>query len=1212
MEPGRGGLETVGKFEFSRKDLIGHGAFAVVFKGRHREKHDLEVAVKCINKKNLAKSQTLLGKEIKILKELKHENIVALYDFQEMANSVYLVMEYCNGGDLADYLHAMRTLSEDTIRLFLQQIAGAMRLLHSKGIIHRDLKPQNILLSNPGGRRANPNNIRVKIADFGFARYLQSNMMAATLCGSPMYMAPEVIMSQHYDGKADLWSIGTIVYQCLTGKAPFQVGAQLRGLLASWAQRGDEDRHAHAGSSPQALPRAASFSGVGAWVTPQFQGANNQLHQTPGVPQGQLALQTVRPWLPSCSPRSSACRGRAGQGRTVPEVREGSCPGPSTSGGAAAQLHRGPHTLVPHQASSPQDLRLFYEKNKTLVPIIPRETSAPLRQLLLALLQRNHKDRMDFDEFFRHPFLDASASVKKSPPVPVPSYPSSGSGSSSSSSSTSHLASPPSLGEMQQLQKTLVSPAEAAGFLQGSRDSGGSSKDSSCDTDDFVMVPAQFPGDLVAEAAGGKPPPDSLMCSGSSLVASAGLESHGRTPSPSPPCSGSPSPSGRPGPFSSSRCGASVPIPVPTQVQNYQRIEQNLQSPTQFQTPRSSAIRRSGSTSPRGFARASPSPPSHAEHGAALARKLSLGGGRPYTPSPQVGTIPERLGWSGVPSPQGAEMRGGRSPRPGSSVPEHSPRTAGLGSRLHSAPNLSDLHLVHSKLPKPPTDPLGAVFGPPQASPPQPSHGLQSCRPLRGSPKLPDFLQRNPLPPILGSPTKAMPAFDFPKTPSSQNLLTLLARQGVVMAPPRNRTLPDLSEAGPFQGQQLGPGLRPAEDAKGPFGRSLSTGRLTDLLLKAAFGAQAPDSGSSDSLHEKPMEIGEPWPQGGVGCPSPPPPPPPWGMSLSASPSHSALCWLRREPAAGARAGGASSPSPVVFTVGSPPSGATPPQGLRTRMFSVGSSSSLSSAGSASASARHPAAGACSEAAPEVLPGHCCGFADAVAANLEGAVTFEAPDLPEETLMEQEHTEILHGLRFTLAFVQLVLEIATLKGSASEAAGGPEYQLQESVVADQISLLSREWGFAEQLVLYLKVAELLSAGLQTAIDQIRAGKLCLSSTVKQVVRKLNELYKDSVLSCQGLSQRLQRFFLDKQRLLDRIQSVSAEKLIFSHAVHTVQSAALDEMFHRREDCVQRYHKALLLMEGLRQLLSDPADAENIAKCKLCIERRLSALLTGPC
>lgn len=510
-------------------------------------------------------------------------------------------------------------------------------------------------------------------------------------------------------------------------------------------------------------------------------------------------------------------------------------------------------------------------------------------------------------------------------------------------------------------------------------------------------------------------------------------------------------------------------------------------------------------------------------------------------------------------------------------MPEHSPHPVGLGSRLHSAPNLSDLHVVRPLLPKPPTDPLGVAFSPPPASPPQLVSGLPSCRPLRGSPKLPDFLQRNPLPPILGSPTKAVSALDFPKTPSSQNLLTLLARQGMVMTPPRNRTLPDLSEARPLNGQPLGPGLRPPEDSKGPFGRSLSTGRLTDLLLKAAFGTQAPDSGSTDSLQDRPMDIA-----------------PSAGFGGSLHP--------------GTRAGGASSPAPVVFTVGSPPSGTTPPQGPRTRMFSVGSSSSLSSAGSSSTRHLVP-----NDAPPELpVPGHCCSFTDPLTANLEGAVTFEAPDLPEETLMEQEHTEILHSLRFTLVFVQHILEMAALKGSGSEAARGPEFQLQESVVADQISLLSQEWGFAEQLVLYLKVAELLSAGLQTAIEQIRAGKLCLSSAVKQVVRKLNELYKASVVSCQGLSLRLQRFFLDKQRLLDRIQSVTAEKLIFSHAVQTVQSAALDEMFHRREDCVQRYHKALLLMEGLQHILTDQTDVENIAKCKLCIERRLSALLTGIC
>ncbi|KAM6119913.1 serine/threonine-protein kinase ULK1 isoform 1-T1 [Phoenicopterus ruber ruber] len=1000
-------METVGKFEFSRKDLIGHGAFAVVFKGRHKEKPELEVAVKCINKKNLAKSQTLLGKEIKILKELKHENIVALYDFQELANSVYLVMEYCNGGDLADYLHTMRTLSEDTIRLFLQQIAGAMKMLHSKGIIHRDLKPQNILLSYAGGRKSNPNNIRIKIADFGFARYLQNNMMAATLCGSPMYMAPEVIMSQHYDAKADLWSIGTIIYQCLTGKAPFQ-------------------------------------------------------------------------------------------------------------------------------ASSPQDLRLFYEKNKMLMPNIPRETSSHLRQLLLGLLQRNHKDRMDFDEFFHHPFLDASASMKKSASVPMPSYPSSGSGSSSSSSSTSHLASPPqSLGEMQQQlqEKALASPTQdSPGFLHGSKDSAGSSsKNSSCDTDDFVMVPAQFSSDLTAEAAGGKPIQDSLMYSGSSLVTSAGLESQGRTPSPSPPYSSSPSPSSRPGQFSSSKYGHSVPIPVPTQIHNYRRIEQNLQSPNQYASPRSGTVRRSSSTSPLGFPKTGASPPYPGEHGSVPgSRKLSFGGAKPFMPSPQVGTIPEQPSQTVIPSSLGAEVRS-RIPVAGSSAPEHSSR--GMGSRLHSAPNLSDLHSCRQKITKQHSDPLVAHFGHAPVSQPLQIHGLQHCRQLRSSPKLSEFMQRSPLPTIMGSPTKAVSPFEFPKTPSSQNLLTLLAHQGVMVTPTRNKTLPDLKEMGHFHCQQTGLGLRPVEEVKG---RSLSTGRLTDLLLKAAFGAQISEAGSNDSLNnEKPMEI------------------------------------------------------------------------------AVGSSSSLSSGGSFTG--RHLAVGTGGDAVegPSSLR---YAFADPITANLEGAVTFEAPELPEETLMEQEHTDILRSLRFTLAFVHYVMEIAALKGSSSEMSSSvtSEYQLQESVVADQISLLSREWSYAEQLVLYLKVAELLSSGLQMAIEQIKAGKLCLSSTVKQVVKKLNELYKSSVSSCHCLNMRLQRFFLDKQKLMDRINSITAEKLIFSYAVQMVQSAALDEMFHHREDCAQRYHKALLLMEGLLNIITEQGDIENINKCKLCIERRLSALLSGFC
>ncbi len=99
-----------------------------------------------------------------------------------------------------------------------------MVAMNSKGIVHRDLKPQNILLAHSGKtRNPHPSDIVLKIADFGFARFLQDGVMAATLCGSPMYMAPEVIMSLQYDAKADLWSLGTIVFQCLTGKAPFQV-----------------------------------------------------------------------------------------------------------------------------------------------------------------------------------------------------------------------------------------------------------------------------------------------------------------------------------------------------------------------------------------------------------------------------------------------------------------------------------------------------------------------------------------------------------------------------------------------------------------------------------------------------------------------------------------------------------------------------------------------------------------------------------------------------------------------------------------------------------------------------------------------------------------------------------------------------------------------------------------------------------------------------
>uniref|UniRef100_A0A3P8Y0K5 non-specific serine/threonine protein kinase n=1 Tax=Esox lucius TaxID=8010 RepID=A0A3P8Y0K5_ESOLU len=941
---------TVGKFEFSRKDLIGHGAFAVVFKGRNREKHDWEVAVKCINKKNLAKSQTLLGKEIKILKELKHENIVALHDFQ-----VCIVKQ-----NPKRTLHLQGTLSEDTIRVFLQQIAGAMRVLQAKGIIHRDLKPQNILLSYPLGRKSHSTNTCIKIADFGFARYLQNNMMAATLCGSPMYMAPEVIMSQNYDAKADLWSIGTILFQCLTGKAPFQ-------------------------------------------------------------------------------------------------------------------------------ASSPQDLRLFYEKNKNLSPNIPRETSSHLRHLLLGLLQRNHKDRMDFEEFFHHPFLEASSSIKKiTPAVTMTCFPSSASASSCSSSSTSHLASPPSLAEVQQLRtKTLASPTQDAPvfLLKDSSGGGCSSKNSSCDTDDFVMVPAHFPSKCFFI-------PHSLLASG-------GLGSQGKTPPHSPSCSDSPSPLSRPSEFSASSCGnygnygQSVPIPVPTQVQNYQRMEQNLHSPSQAGSPRLVYIL---SNSSLGFGRTGPFPP----HPGGL-RRPSAGGARPFQLSPQSMSA----------SPPAQQL--------------------GLGSRLHSAPCLLEAASGGSrqKIRKQHSDPVGSNH---QA-------GVMVMRPLHSSPRLSELMQRSPLPTILGSPSRAIPPFEFPKPPSSPNLVTFLAQQGLVLAPPGSRTASDQRDRGQLPTGQPGQYSHMTTDDKRGFGRSQSAGRLSDMLLLAAFGGP----------------LGERAPPGG-------------GAAGSASPAH------------------------VVFTVGSPPSGCTPPQTSRNRQYSgetTGSSSSISPVGS---------------------------FTNPITANMGGPVTFLAPELPEETLMEQEHTETLKSMRFTLDFARCLMEVAELRGTGAEQGDSspPSMLQQQSLVADQISSLSREWSYAEQLVLYMKTAELLSSSLHTAIDRVKQGKLYPSATVKQVVKRLNELYKSSVSSCRSLNARLERFFSRKHRLMDHINTITAERLLFSHTVQMVQSAALDEMFHQGEASVQRYHKALLLMQGLSLLLTENDDILSVSKCKECIERRLTALQSGLC
>ncbi|XP_070619093.1 serine/threonine-protein kinase ULK3 [Erythrolamprus reginae] len=201
--------------DFLLTERLGSGTYATVFKA-YRKKNTREVvAIKCVSKKNLNKAsvENLLT-EIEILKNLHHPHIVELKDFQWDKEYIYLIMEYCAGGDLSRFIRSRRILPEKVACIFLQQLACALKFLHDKNISHLDLKPQNILLSS----LEKPH---LKLADFGFAQHMSPRDEKHVLRGSPLYMAPEMVCSRQYDARVDLWSVGVILYEALFGRPPF-------------------------------------------------------------------------------------------------------------------------------------------------------------------------------------------------------------------------------------------------------------------------------------------------------------------------------------------------------------------------------------------------------------------------------------------------------------------------------------------------------------------------------------------------------------------------------------------------------------------------------------------------------------------------------------------------------------------------------------------------------------------------------------------------------------------------------------------------------------------------------------------------------------------------------------------------------------------------------------------------------------------------------
>lgn len=158
--------------------------------------------------------KTRVEREIKILKSLRHNNIIQLYSVIQTVTTIYLIMEYASGKELFDHIVLKKRLQEAEACRFLQQIIYGIEYLHKLKIVHRDLKPENLLLDHKKD---------LKIADFGLSNIYGKGEMLKTACGSPCYAAPEMIAGKSYHGlHVDVWSSGIILYAMVCGYLPFE------------------------------------------------------------------------------------------------------------------------------------------------------------------------------------------------------------------------------------------------------------------------------------------------------------------------------------------------------------------------------------------------------------------------------------------------------------------------------------------------------------------------------------------------------------------------------------------------------------------------------------------------------------------------------------------------------------------------------------------------------------------------------------------------------------------------------------------------------------------------------------------------------------------------------------------------------------------------------------------------------------------------------
>ena len=202
-------------FESLEDKSIGKGGFGSVWKVRHKITKQI-FAIKVINKESIVKQKMVeqTNREIEIMYKLDHPHIIKLYSHFEDDEDFCLIMQIASKGQLYSIIKRLKRLDQRTAAQYMREVISAIKYLHTRNppIIHRDIKPENILLDQEG---------RCKLADFGWSNFDDGNKFRDTYCGTPEYLAPEMITKSGHNESVDIWALGVLIFEMLTGRTPF-------------------------------------------------------------------------------------------------------------------------------------------------------------------------------------------------------------------------------------------------------------------------------------------------------------------------------------------------------------------------------------------------------------------------------------------------------------------------------------------------------------------------------------------------------------------------------------------------------------------------------------------------------------------------------------------------------------------------------------------------------------------------------------------------------------------------------------------------------------------------------------------------------------------------------------------------------------------------------------------------------------------------------